>query len=80
MFKLDSIRKNAFLALSAVALVAAVGCGSESGATAAEEATFKDGKKPVVTIPPDANKPPANFKSSLDMGGTPGGPPPGQSK
>jgi hypothetical protein len=78
MFKLNSLRKNAFLALAMTAVMVAVGCGSDTGTTAAEEATFKDGKKPVVTIPPDANKPPANFKSSLDTGSAPGAPPPGQ--
>lgn len=80
MFKFVSIRSSVFLALTATALLAVAGCGSETGTTPAEEATFKEGKKPVVNIPPDANKPPANFKSSLDFGGTPGAPPPGQSK
>jgi len=80
MVTLDSIRKSVILAIAAAALAVVGGCGSETGTTPAEEATFKEGKKPVVNIPPDANKPPANFKSSLDFGGTPGGPPHGQSK
>lgn len=66
------MKKNLTLILVAVSAVLTVGCGSDSGnTTKAEEETFKSGEKPTVTIPEGANKPPANFKSSLDNGSGP---------
>ncbi|RYG24824.1 hypothetical protein EON82_09375 [bacterium] len=53
------------------ASLALVGCGADSGTTAEQDAAFKSGAKPTVNIPPGANKPPENFKSSLDTGGGP---------
>ncbi len=58
------------LAALAVALATA-GCGSDTNATQAENDAFKSGAKPTVNIPPGANTPPPNFKSSLDNGGGP---------
>jgi len=60
------------MGLVAVAAAFAVaGCGSETNATQAENDAFKSGAKPTVNIPPGANTPPPNFKSSLDTGGGP---------
>ncbi|RYG45832.1 hypothetical protein EON79_11645 [bacterium] len=60
--------------LLATGLVVA-GCNGEAGASAAEEAAFKNPNKSAATPPPaDAMKPPAGFKSSL--GGETKGPGP----
>ncbi len=60
--------KNLALLLAAAALSIG-GCGSsDSNTSSAQDAAFKSGSKPTVTMPPGANKPPANFKSSLDTG------------
>lgn len=62
--------KTTFLFI-AIASLALMGCGADSGTTPDQNAAFKSGAKPNITIPPDANKPPANFKSSLDNGSGP---------
>ena len=56
--------------LVVAAALGAAGCGAaDSGTTTADQdKVFKSGAKPNITIPPGANKPPANFKSSLNTG------------
>ncbi|RYG48625.1 hypothetical protein EON79_03920 [bacterium] len=61
-------------AIAAASVFSAAGCGEEAKATESENAAFKSGAKPKLNIPPGANKPPANFKSSLDNGGGPRAP------
>ena len=51
------------------ASLALAGCGADSGTTAAQDAAFKKGDKSAVAPPPaDANKPSADFKSSIPSG------------
>ncbi len=68
---MKKVLKTLLIVSSMVVASALVGCGSETGATKAEENTFKSGAKPTVNIPPGSNQAPSDFKSSLDTGGGP---------
>lgn len=72
--------KRVMLALLVLPATFVAGCNSDSGATASEEAAFKNRDKSNIKAPPaDAMQPPSNFKSSLQGSGDPGTPPPKQS-